>query len=202
MNYPITVTLYTLRKEEIYFEIYNRIVRSLQGRPFKRKDSIRKSYIHYPYKGDVLLSSIVHNSCLDHALLMLRYIPGIERDARLFAVWCARRVQHLMTSPHSLIALDMATLYANGRATDRDLDNAHDAIKDVAWTAMNTDVSEASRDANWAAVWASDRGSEHATGWAASLAARAATGALEVEAQKAMFIQMCNGHAPWQTKEK
>ena len=107
-----------------------------------------------------------------------------------------------MTSPHSLIALDIATLYANGRATDRDLDNAHDAVKDVAWAEMKAEVPEASRDANWAAVWASDRTCEHATGWAASLAARAATWASEKDVQKAMFLQMCEGRAPWQTKEK
>jgi hypothetical protein len=198
MNYPITITLSSLRKKRAYFESYNRIVRSLQGRPFTHKDSIRKSYIRYAHKGDILLSSIVHSNCLDHALWALRCIPGIERDARLFAVWCARRVQHLMTSPHSLIALDITTLYANGRATDRDLNDAKCAAYDAAWRAWDTDVSEASRQAGWAALWASDKGTENAVGWAATLAARAASGGPEEDAQKEMFIKMCEGRSPWQ----
>jgi hypothetical protein len=107
-----------------------------------------------------------------------------------------------MTSVHCLIALDIATHYADGRATDKGLDGAYNAVKDVAWAEMKADVLEASRDANWAAVWASDRTCEHSTGWAASLAARAATGASEKEVQKAMFLQMCEGRSPWQTEEK
>jgi hypothetical protein len=191
MNYPITVTLSDLRKKGAYFESYNKVVRSLQGLPFTCKDSIRKSYIRYAHKGDILLSSIVHSNCLDNALWALRCIPGIERDARLFAVWCARRVQHLMTSPHSLIALDIATLYANGRATDMDLTDAWVAARDAARAAQNADEWDASRAAVWVTSKYAPQAAEQATLWASDRDT-------EEEAQKAMFIKMCEGRAPWQ----
>jgi hypothetical protein len=44
-----------------------------------------------------------------------------DRNLRLFAVRCARRVQHLMTDERIIKALDAAERYANGEATDDEL---------------------------------------------------------------------------------
>lgn len=46
---------------------------------------------------------------------------------RLFAVWCARQVQHLMKDQRSIDALDVAERFANGLATKEELDAAGDA---------------------------------------------------------------------------
>ena len=43
------------------------------------------------------------------------------RELRLFAVWCARQVQHLMSDPRSVDAIDVAERYADGKATDDEL---------------------------------------------------------------------------------
>lgn len=52
---------------------------------------------------------------------------------RLFAVRCARRVQHLMTAdPRSLAALDVAERHTKGEATDAELAAAGDAATDAA----------------------------------------------------------------------
>ena len=50
-----------------------------------------------------------------------------EKSMRLFAVWCARQVQHLMKDPRSIAAIDVAERFANGQATDAERDAARDA---------------------------------------------------------------------------
>ena len=50
-----------------------------------------------------------------------------DRTLRLFAVKCAREVQHLMSDERSIAALDVAERYANGEATDEELEAARKA---------------------------------------------------------------------------
>ena len=93
------------------------------------------------------LLTILDSNGLDDALWCLRAMPEHGRHWRLYAVWCARQVQHLMTDPRSIAALDVAERHANGQATDQELDAAGDAARaaarDVAW-----DVAwDAARDA-------------------------------------------------------
>ena len=66
-----------------------------------------------------------------------------DQNLRLFAVRCARRVQHLMEDRRSTDALDVAERYANGEATDDELSAACDA----AWYACVTacDAGDAAR---------------------------------------------------------
>jgi hypothetical protein len=66
-------------------------------------------------------------------------------------VWSARQVQHLMTDPRSLAALDVAERHARGEATDEQLDAARDAAGaaawDAAWAAAGAAAWDAARDA-------------------------------------------------------
>jgi len=71
-----------------------------------------------------------------------------DRVMRLFAVWCARQVQHLMTDKRSLDAIDVAERFANGQATQAELE----AARDAAWAAWAA-AWAAARDAAWAAAW-------------------------------------------------
>jgi len=57
-----------------------------------------------------------------------------DRELRKFAVWCARQVQHLMTDPRSVAALDVAERHAEGLATDEELAAAR-AAGVAAWAA-------------------------------------------------------------------
>lgn len=68
---------------------------------------------------------------LDDVLWCCRAEPQYAREWRLFAVWCARPVQHLMTDPRSIAALDVAERYAHGQATDAELAAAWDAAWDA-----------------------------------------------------------------------
>ena len=99
------------------------------------------------------LSVILDSNGLDDCIWTLRCVEGHDREIRLFAVRCARRVQPLMTDPRSIAALNVAERYANGEATDEEL--------------------AAARDAAWAAAGAAAGGAE---GAAAGVAAGAAAG--------------------------
>lgn len=79
-----------------------------------------------------------------------------DQQRRQFAVWCARQVQHLMTDPRSVAALDVAERHARGEATDEELARAARA----AWAAS-------ADSATWAASDASDAWAARAA-WAAS----------------------------------
>jgi hypothetical protein len=78
------------------------------------------------------------------------------RTLRLFAVWCARQVEHLLTDDRSRNAINVAERFANGEATDEEMaaagaaawDAAGDAAGDAAWAAARA----AARDAAWAAA--------------------------------------------------
>lgn len=89
---------------------------------------------------------IVEINGLSDALWCCRAEPQHAREWRLFAVWCARQVAHLMTDPRSIAALDVAERHANGQATGDELAVAADA----AWAAA-AEANPAARDAAWAA---------------------------------------------------
>ena len=118
------------------------------------------------------LTTILDSNGLDDALWCLRACEGIDREARLYAVWCARQVQHLLTDPRSLAALDVAERHANGEATDDELAATRDAARDAAWAAAR----DAARDAAWDAAWDAARAAARAAD-AARAAARDAQNA-------------------------
>lgn len=91
-----------------------------------------------------ILTILDSNGLLD-AIWCLRAVEGKDREIRLFSVWCARQVQHLMTDPRSVEALDVAERYANGQASDTELADAWDAASSAAWDAA-WDAAQASQE--------------------------------------------------------
>lgn len=81
------------------------------------------------------ITTILESNGLDDALWCLRAVDGYQREMRLFAVDCARSVQHLLTDARSINAIDVAERYADGLATDEELAAARDATWDAAWDA-------------------------------------------------------------------
>lgn len=69
-----------------------------------------------------------------------------DRELRLIAVKCARRVQHLMTDQISINALDVAERYANGEATYEELTAARDAAWAAAWNAEKKEQANIVRE--------------------------------------------------------
>ena len=55
-----------------------------------------------------------------------------DKTLRLFAVWCARRVQHLMKDKRSVATIDVAERFAHGNATAEELATAWYAARDAA----------------------------------------------------------------------
>jgi hypothetical protein len=88
---------------------------------------------------------------LDDALFALRCVDDTSQ-VRRYRVWCARQVQHLMTDPRSLTALDVAERYADGQATDDELAAALVAASDAASVAVMAAERAAARAAAWAAA--------------------------------------------------
>ena len=115
-------------------------------------------------------ATILDSNGLDDALWCLRAVDGHEREMRLYAVWCARQVQHLMTDPRSLAAMDVAERYANGQATDAELAAAKEAAKEAA----RKEARKEARKATMAAVCAAAaRKAAMAAAWTAVWAAAA-----------------------------
>ena len=104
-------------------------------------------------------SEILRINGLDDALWCCRAEPQYAQEWRLYAVWCARRVQHLMTDPRSLAALDVAERYATGHATDAELETARAAARAAAEAAAG-DTAWAAWAAAWDAAWAAARAAQ------------------------------------------
>lgn len=85
----------------------------------------------------VAIETILISNGLDDALWCLRTLAGYEKEVRLLAVSFAREVQHLMTDPRSVAALEVATAFASGLASRQDLDAARLAAYAVAHEAEN-----------------------------------------------------------------
>ena len=70
------------------------------------------------------------------------------KTLRLFAVWCTKQVEHLLTDQRSKDVLIVAEKFANGTATASELAAAHVA----AWAAARAADAAAARVAAWAAA--------------------------------------------------
>jgi hypothetical protein len=146
------------------------------------------------------IATILDSSGLDDALWCLRAVEGCDREIRLYAVWCARQVQHLMTDPRSLAALDVAERYANGLATDEELRAAyvaaHAAAWTVAWGAAGDAAGDAAEAAARGAAWAAARDAARGAAWHAAQAAAwydagEAAGAAARDAQAVRLREVC-----------
>ena len=100
---------------------------------------------------------ILKSNGLDDALWCCRAEFQYAKEWRLYAVWCARQVQHLMIDPRSITALDVAERFANGEATQEELDAAWDAARDATWDAAWDAAVAATWDAAWDAAVAAAR---------------------------------------------
>ena len=79
----------------------------------------------------VSIITILNINGYEDALKAMKAVDGYDKELRLFAVRCSRRVQHLMTEPLCIVALDVAERFANGEATIKELDAAWLAARDA-----------------------------------------------------------------------
>ncbi len=119
-------------------------------------------------------------------LLWVATRPSVltDKELRLFAVFAARQVQHLMTDSRSIAAIDVAERFANGEASVEELETANAAARAAASAAASAEAyatTSAARAAARAAASAA-RTATYAANAAAS-AARAAVYASDAAAE-------------------
>lgn len=98
-------------------------------------------------------SVIVESNGIDDALWCCRTAHEYEKQWRLFVVWRARQVQHLLTDKRSADAIDVAEKFANGQATKEELAAALAVARAAAWASEAAAWDDADADAE-AAAWA------------------------------------------------
>ena len=137
-------------------------------------------------------SVILESNGLDDALWCCRAAPEYDREWRLFAVWCARQVQHLMDDSRSVEALDVAERFANGFATKQELAAAWDAAGAAAGDAAEDAARSAAGAAAGAAAWCAAIDAARAAAWDAAWYAA-------WYAQKEVFLWIVSGGlAEWE----
>ncbi len=130
------------------------------------------------------LVEILKSNGLDDAHWCLRSVD--HKSVRLYAVACAREVQHLMTDARSLKALDVAEAYAKGEATEEELEQARNAACDA------TDAANAANAAAANAAYSAKAACDAAIAAYAATANAAAAAACDAAARKRqaeLFIQ-------------
>ena len=128
-------------------------------------------------------SVIVESNGINDALWACCTVPEHDREWRLFAVWCARQVQHLMTDQRSHDAIDVAERFALGAATKNELAAAKNA-------ALAAESDAARKAACHAAVAAAFDAAKSAACDAAAYAAKSAACDAAWSAQKAEFLRV------------
>ena len=102
-------------------------------------------------------SVIVESNGMEDALWACRTVPERDREWRLFAVWCARQVQHLITDQRSHDAINVAERFALGAATKNELDAARGAARSAARDAAPASARDAAWSAARGAAWSAAR---------------------------------------------
>ena len=189
------VTLKQLRDARACFNGYNKLVASISGKPLVEGNK----YAVFDSDEPISIIQILDSNGLDDAIWSLRYIKDADSEARLFAVWCVRQIQYLLTDARSLTALDVAERFAYGLATREELQAAENA----AYSAANAAVGAAANAANaaaYAAYAAANAAVDAAVDAvhvasinAAYSAAYSAARASCVAAQETQFRKMLNG---------
>jgi len=101
-------------------------------------------------KIDVL--TILDLNGFDDALWSLRAVEGYDKELRLFAVWCGKRVQENISDIRSIEAINVAEKFANGKASKCDLMKAlidAEESSDGGWPAEKNPGKAAMTSAKW-----------------------------------------------------
>ena len=178
------VTLKQLRDARACFNGYNKLVASISGKPLVEGNK----YAVFDSDEPISIIQILDSNGLDDAIWSLRCIKDADSEARLFAVWCVRQIQYLLTDARSLTALDVAERFAYGLATREELQAAANSAVDAAANAANAAAANAA-NAAYAAAYAAAAVAANAAAAsaAAASAANAAANAVHVASINAAY---------------
>ena len=90
--------------------------------------------------------TILESNGLDDAIWCMCTAPEYDKYWRLFAVWCARRVEHLLTDMRGVAAICVAERYAHGMATKEELAAAREFARAAAGWAAGWPAAEAAAE--------------------------------------------------------
>ena len=90
-----------------------------------------------------------------------------DKTKHLFGLWSARQVQHLMTDPRSITALDVKEKWLKGEATDEELNIALEAARYARYARGAAARAAATAAAAYAAGYAADAAAYYAADAAA-----------------------------------
>ena len=107
MTFPLTTTTRRIEACKPFQSVIDRAVKSLG--------------ITEPSDEPIAYETLLDSLGLDDALWLCRAEPDLAPYWRRFAVWCARQVEHMLSDPRSLAALDVAERHAAGLASDEEL---------------------------------------------------------------------------------
>lgn len=114
---------------------------------------VLRAHKHLGIDAELPLTSVLGSNNLADTIWCFECLPEYNWLWRKYAVWCARKVQHLMTDERSIAALDVAWRHSDGLATD---DDELSAAMAAAWAAARdaamAAAMAAARDAAWAAA--------------------------------------------------
>ena len=102
-------------------------------------------------------SRILEINGIDDAIWCMRAEPQYAKEWRLFAIWCARQTEHLLTDKTARDALNVAERHAYGLATNEELADALNAARGTTWGSASDAARAATRGPTWAATWAAAR---------------------------------------------
>ena len=166
----LTTTTEKIRAQSPCNDGYRKLLTSLEK---TKPDSEPVSFI-----------KILESNGLNDALWCLRAElenKEVQKNARLFAVFCARQHEHLLTDEYSILAINVAERFANGGATAEELASAAAAsaagaaagAAGAAWAAGAAGTAGAAAAAAASAAGAASA----AAAWAAAASAAAASAA-------------------------
>jgi len=127
---------------------------------------------------ELSLLTILESNGLEEAIWALRAVDGFEKEKRLMACDFAESVVHLAKDERSVNAIKVSRAYANGLATEEELNAARAAARAADLDSVGCASSAASN---------TTRASASYSAFAASYSARAEAGCAETEKQIEFF---------------
>lgn len=206
-TYPVTTDKQALRKKKACARGYNKLLCALAG---KKYDPHREHRVRYVYHDPIPLTYIVESNGFGDALWALRASNISKDDCMMYTLALARCVQGIAGLQQVDTALDVAEAQARGEGSRKELRAALFSVLDATETIVEDAVRfNAARAVHFALAAASHRGARLLTAvlWAtytAHYAVRAVAGSglnlSPEDTPEGLFLAMCSGTAPWQTK--
>ena len=144
------------------------------------------------WAGDKPVEQVVAECHRGDWLLWLAKKCGVERQPLTLAKGhCANTVRHLMTDERSLIAVDVAIAFGEGKATRQELDAAATAASAASYAAYAAAADSAATAAAYSAATAAAYAAYAAAADAYSAATAAAYAAADTDANQHKTADIC-----------